>query len=63
MASLSHEIGSVDAWVDAADAACYAAKAAGRGVVRAGRPPRLPQAPNGNGSMRAAGSTPDSIED
>ena len=63
VASLSHEIGSVDAWVDAADAACYAAKAAGRGVVRAGRPPRLPQAPSGNGSMRAAGSTPDSIED
>ncbi|WP_454909424.1 diguanylate cyclase [Variovorax gossypii] len=65
VASLSQEIGSVDAWVDAADAACYAAKAAGRGVVRAGRPPRLPQAPRDirARAMPAAAPTPDSIED
>jgi diguanylate cyclase len=68
VASLSQEIGSVDAWVDAADAACYAAKAAGRGVVRAGRPPRLPhapQSPRGTNSpaMPAAPHLPDSIED
>lgn len=37
VASLTPEIDSVDAWVEAADAACYAAKAAGRGVVRVGR--------------------------
>jgi len=65
VASLSQEIGSVDAWVDAADAACYAAKAAGRGVVRAGRPPRAPQAPHAPRGTRTVDTpaAPDSIED
>lgn len=39
VASLNTEIGNVDAWLAEADAACYAAKAAGRdGVQVAGRP-------------------------
>lgn len=45
VASLSSDIDSVDDWISAADAACYAAKAAGRGVVRAGRAPVVPPAP------------------
>ncbi|RQO52851.1 hypothetical protein DBV14_15470 [Variovorax sp. KBW07] len=70
VASLTPGIDTVDAWVDAADAACYAAKAAGRGVVRVGRPPLgpfsrgTPDAPRG-GRVLGAGKpeTPDSIED
>lgn len=38
MASLSDEFESVEAWIAAADAACYAAKVAGRGTVRLARP-------------------------
>ncbi|MGJ7615185.1 MULTISPECIES: sensor domain-containing diguanylate cyclase [unclassified Variovorax] len=44
VASLSGDIDSVEDWISAADAACYAAKAAGRGVVRAGLAPRAPVA-------------------
>jgi diguanylate cyclase (GGDEF)-like protein len=46
VASLTPEIGTVDDWISAADAACYAAKAAGRGTVRAGLAPREPRAPS-----------------
>jgi diguanylate cyclase (GGDEF)-like protein len=42
VASLSTDIDSVEDWISAADAACYAAKAAGRGVVRAGSAPLAP---------------------
>ncbi|MBP6544258.1 MAG: GGDEF domain-containing protein, partial [Piscinibacter sp.] len=38
VASLGAETASVDAWLAQADAACYAAKAAGRGAVLAHRP-------------------------
>jgi diguanylate cyclase (GGDEF)-like protein/PAS domain S-box-containing protein len=68
VASLTPEIDTVDAWVEAADAACYAAKAAGRGVVRVGLPARAtdaPRVPDAPGTSGAAGKpeTPDSIED
>ncbi|QNK67418.1 diguanylate cyclase [Variovorax sp. PAMC26660] len=49
VASLTPEIDTVNAWVDAADAACYAAKAAGRGVVRVGRAPGTPDSTPGQG--------------
>ncbi|MFS2054934.1 diguanylate cyclase domain-containing protein [Variovorax sp. CT11-76] len=39
VASLTPQTRSVDAWLHAADEACYAAKTAGRGVVRAGSAP------------------------
>jgi GGDEF domain-containing protein len=41
VAPLSAETESVEAWLAAADAACYAAKRAGRGTVRSadGSPP------------------------
>ena len=39
VASLTPQTLSVDAWLHAADEACYAAKTAGRGVVRAGSAP------------------------
>ncbi len=39
VASLTPQTLSVDAWLRAADEACYAAKTAGRGVVRAGSAP------------------------
>ena len=35
VAGLHEDTASVDAWIEAADAACYAAKAAGRDTVRA----------------------------
>ena len=38
VASLSAETLSVEDWLAQADAACYAAKAAGRGAVQAHRP-------------------------
>jgi diguanylate cyclase (GGDEF)-like protein/PAS domain S-box-containing protein len=41
VASLTAETTSVDGWLAAADAACYAAKAAGRGAVRAAARPAL----------------------
>ena len=41
VASLSAETDSVDAWLAEADAACYAAKAAGRGAVLAAQRPAL----------------------
>jgi hypothetical protein len=53
VAPLSDEFPSVEAWVAAADAACYAAKAAGRGTVRLARPGLsnvipLPRQPSGS---------------
>jgi diguanylate cyclase (GGDEF)-like protein len=71
VASLTPGIDTVDAWVDAADAACYAAKAAGRGVVRVGRPPLEPDAPRtgrtpaapGTPGASSAPEAPDGIED
>ncbi len=56
VASLSGEIDSVEDWISAADAACYAAKAAGRGVVRAGRAPLAPRVPTPGRTARAADS-------
>jgi len=41
VASLTTETPSVDAWTQAADGACYAAKAAGRGAVKAAHRPAL----------------------
>ena len=41
MASLGTETLSADDWLAAADAACYAAKAEGRGAVRAAARPAL----------------------
>ncbi len=41
VASLSADTDSVESWLAAADAACYAAKAAGRGAVRAAARPAL----------------------
>ena len=38
VAPLSDQFDTVAAWVAAADGACYAAKAAGRGTVRLARP-------------------------
>jgi diguanylate cyclase (GGDEF)-like protein/PAS domain S-box-containing protein len=58
VASLSPEIGSVDDWISAADAACYAAKAAGRGTVRAGLAPRAPRAPRAPSVLRAGDARP-----
>ncbi|MGD9832087.1 MAG: diguanylate cyclase [Piscinibacter sp.] len=41
VASLTPELARVDDWLAAADAACYAAKAAGRGAVHAAQAPKL----------------------
>ncbi len=41
VAPLSEEVSGVDDWLAAADAACYAAKAAGRDAVRVARAPLL----------------------
>ena len=41
VASLTAEVAGVDEWLAAADAACYAAKAAGRGAVHAAGGPKL----------------------
>jgi diguanylate cyclase (GGDEF)-like protein/PAS domain S-box-containing protein len=62
VASLSPDIHTVDDWISAADAACYAAKAAGRGVVRAGRAPRAPAVPAGTQPRRVA-DAPDLADD
>lgn len=69
VASLSPDIDSVDDWISAADAACYAAKAAGRGTVRAGRAPRAPAAPrparpgSSDDPARGLAAAPDTTED
>jgi diguanylate cyclase (GGDEF)-like protein len=44
VASLAADTSSFSAWLAQADAACYAAKAAGRGVVRGAVQPVLPSA-------------------
>lgn len=41
VASLGADTAGATAWLEAADAACYAAKAAGRGAVRAAQRPQL----------------------
>lgn len=41
VASLTPDLASVDEWLATADAACYAAKAAGRGAVHAAGAPKL----------------------
>ena len=52
VASLDPEMPNVAAWVKAADAACYAAKAMGRGAVHSASHPgaaRRPMAPEAAG--------------
>ena len=63
VACLAPDMADVAAWVMAADAACYAAKAAGRGMVRSAskRPPVARAALPGDLPGRLPGNVPDAL--